>query len=119
MIKLFFKSDYLDCTFFFRSTYTFAKKTYIYYDYFFFIINLNKFSYTLSHFIYYNCKNFINFFYNYCVLDNKYLVLDYKNTFFSKFKYLVFTENDLVKYDAFFQLDLSYFKNQLFCFFFF
>jgi hypothetical protein len=94
------------------------KKKYLYYDYFFFLINYDLYNYTLSFLIFKNFKNFVSFFYNLNLSSKKFLVFDYNYQFSFFFKNLIFSDFVLIKYNNFFKFNFNKLKNQSFFFFF-
>jgi hypothetical protein len=106
-------------TFFYRDrSLLLNKKKYIYYDYFFFLINYDLSNYNLNLLIFKNFKNFINFFYHLNVVGKKFIVFDYNYQFSLIFKNLIFSDFTLIKYNSFFKFNLTRLKNQSFFFFF-
>lgn len=113
--NLFFKN--LNSTNFVKSYKNFyflsKQKNYIYYDYFFFLIN---YSFDNFKFYYLILKNFFNFFNSLLFFKKNYIVLDSDFNYSSMFLSHLFNNYDLVKYNYFFKFNLKKLKYQHFFF---
>lgn len=115
---LFLKKELYFFNFFYKNFFSLSTQNYIHYDYYlyvnFFQKHKNNSHFYLNTFFFKNFKNFCNALYYFFLNETKFLMLDINNTYTNNFNNLLYSDNVLIKYNLFFNVDYKNLRKQNF-----